>query len=114
MGNSTTEITLGISGMHCAGCVSKVESALARVPGVNEVYVNPVTARALISTVQGSDIDRLIQAVRSTGYDAKIYQGESIHPDAAHLSLKQGYRQLIWPLISAKLSTIQRLCFKPF
>ena len=41
-------IELAISGMHCASCVGRVESALAAVPGVAQASVNLATERASV------------------------------------------------------------------
>ena len=40
--------TLAITGMTCASCVSHVEEALKKVPGVTEATVNLATERAEI------------------------------------------------------------------
>ena len=50
----TTRITLPVEGMHCAGCVGRVERALAAVPGVTGASVNLATHRA---TVEGEAIE---------------------------------------------------------
>ena len=39
---------IGVGGMTCAACVSAVEKALDRVPGVGSVSVNLATERARI------------------------------------------------------------------
>ncbi|MFZ1057752.1 MAG: heavy-metal-associated domain-containing protein, partial [Candidatus Rokuibacteriota bacterium] len=36
----TEQRTFGISGMHCAGCVSKVEAAIGALGGVAQVVVS--------------------------------------------------------------------------
>ena len=43
---ATETVRLRISGMHCASCVSRVEAALAAVPGVLAARVNLATQRA--------------------------------------------------------------------
>src|SRR4051794_39634028 len=43
---STDEIELAVDGMTCASCVSRVERALKRVPGVVSAEVNLATERA--------------------------------------------------------------------
>src|SRR5436305_1824532 len=43
------EWDLSIGGMHCASCVSRVESALKSVPGVSEASVNLATDTARVS-----------------------------------------------------------------
>ncbi|WP_338663393.1 heavy metal translocating P-type ATPase [Pararoseomonas sp. SCSIO 73927] len=63
----TTRITLPVEGMHCAGCVGRVERALAAVPGVTGASVNLATHRA---TVEGEAIEAgaLRAAVEAAGY----------------------------------------------
>ncbi|HEU0201782.1 MAG TPA: heavy metal translocating P-type ATPase, partial [Burkholderiaceae bacterium] len=80
--------TLSIRGMTCASCVSHVEKALQRTPGVTGASVNllgesaRVTYRPDIATV-----DALQEAVRSAGYDATETQaGSAADQEAAHES----------------------------
>jgi len=42
----SAQVRLNIEGMRCAGCVSKVEGALATAPGVNKASVNLVDRTA--------------------------------------------------------------------
>ena len=39
-------LDLSISGMHCAGCVARIEKALAQANGVKEARVNLATETA--------------------------------------------------------------------
>ncbi len=65
-------VRLRISGMHCASCVSRVESALASVPGVASAAVNLATHRAEIGLARAVDAETLAAAVRAAGYDAHV------------------------------------------
>ncbi len=61
-------VRLSISGMTCAGCVSRVEKALQAVPGVSSATVNFAEHTA---TVEGDvDARALIEEVSATGYEA--------------------------------------------
>ncbi len=61
-------VRLSISGMTCAGCVSRVEKALQAVPGVSSATVNFAEHTA---TVEGDvDARALIAEVSATGYEA--------------------------------------------
>jgi P-type Cu+ transporter len=42
------ELEIGIGGMTCASCVSRVERALKKVPGVTEASVNLATESARV------------------------------------------------------------------
>ncbi|CAN7338023.1 heavy metal translocating P-type ATPase [Pararhizobium sp. LjRoot235] len=64
---------LGIEGMTCASCVSRVEKALKAVPGVRQATVNLATEKATVRIVAGTTASALEGAVRAAGYDvAKV------------------------------------------
>jgi len=42
-GTELCELDLGIGGMTCASCVSRVERALGKIPGVQQASVNLAT-----------------------------------------------------------------------
>ena len=65
-------IDIGIGGMTCASCVGRVERALKKIPGVQEVAVNLATESARIQVVQAENIEaRLRRAVRDAGYEPR-------------------------------------------
>ena len=66
-------IELAVEGMSCASCVGRVERALAAVPGVNQSSVNLATGRATVHGV--ADVDALVKAIASTGYQARAVSG---------------------------------------
>ncbi len=56
--------------MTCASCVSRVEKALAKVPGVTRASVNLATERATIDAAPDVPASRLAEAVQQAGYGA--------------------------------------------
>src|SRR6218665_3246391 len=78
---SPTPVTLDIEGMTCASCVSRVEKALLKVPGVASASVNLATERA---TVTGGDTEALIKAVEKVGYKGSLRRPEHMGHDHAH------------------------------
>ncbi|HYM01881.1 MAG TPA: heavy metal translocating P-type ATPase [Stellaceae bacterium] len=65
------EVALRITGMHCASCVSRVEKALAAVPGVTDVAVNLASEEAHVHRRPGDAVTpALIRAVEMAGYGA--------------------------------------------
>ena len=69
MSDTATRMDFPVKGMHCAGCVGKVEGALLGVPGVSRAAVNLATERATVWL----DADRvglpgLRAAVDAAGY----------------------------------------------
>lgn len=69
---ATASTLLGITGMHCASCVSDIEDALHRTPGVVAAAVNPATQQARVEYVPGLvDAPRLAEAIEHAGYQVR-------------------------------------------
>ncbi|WP_081063978.1 heavy metal translocating P-type ATPase [Burkholderia cepacia] len=73
-------IELDIDGMTCASCVSRVEKALAKVPGVTRASVNLATERATVDVAPDVTAARLAEAVKQAGYGATPVAGAAIPP----------------------------------
>jgi Cu+-exporting ATPase len=74
--NTAAQIDLGIGGMTCASCVSRVERVLKKQPGVSEAKVNLATesARITLSPEAGDALEtlaRLKRSVRDAGYEPR-------------------------------------------
>ena len=82
--NSTPQL-LSISGMSCAGCVSRVEGALREVPGVTSATVNFASETA--SVVGSPSLAQLKSAVALAGYAAERYEWQSLDEQAARARL---------------------------
>ena len=67
MGGPYQRLTIGIDGLACGGALS-VERAIARLPGVVRVYVNPLTETAYveIDPTRVSE-DRIVAVVAGLG-----------------------------------------------
>ncbi|NIE62043.1 heavy metal translocating P-type ATPase, partial [Burkholderia sp. Ap-955] len=76
-------IELDIGGMTCASCVSRVEKALAKVPGVTRASVNLATERATVDAAPDVTAARLAEAVKQAGYGATPVAGAAIPPAAS-------------------------------
>ncbi|HDR9698921.1 TPA: copper ion binding protein, partial [Burkholderia aenigmatica] len=79
-------IELDIDGMTCASCVSRVEKALAKVPGVTRASVNLATERATIDATPDVTAARLAEAVTQAGYGATPVTTAAIAPAASTAS----------------------------
>ncbi|SMR76748.1 heavy metal translocating P-type ATPase [Marinobacterium sediminicola] len=66
---------LMIEGAGCASCVGKIESAIHRVPGVQEASMNFVERTVTVTGEVSADV--LIQAVEQAGYGARVTSEES-------------------------------------
>jgi len=94
-------VALAVEGMHCASCVSTIEAALASLPGVEEASVNLATARA---NVRGENLDteRMIEAVRASGYLARLAE-ETSPDDDARRSRRESRELLLKTLTAAEV-----------
>ena len=77
-------ISLGIDGMTCASCVSHVEKALKKVPGVADASVNLATEKASVTVKKGTLASSLIGAVTAIGYEAHTIDQETTHTSHDH------------------------------
>ena len=76
-----TVLDVGVGGMTCASCVARVERALRKVPGVQEVAVNLATESAHITYALPAEAadsaadmaQRLQRAVRNAGYEPRLH-----------------------------------------
>lgn len=64
-----TSFAIPVEGMSCASCVSSIEKAVAKVPGVEKVLVNLATERADVTFKSAPDMPAVIDAIRKAGYD---------------------------------------------
>ncbi len=87
-----TDVRLSILGMRCAGCVSAVENALHEIDGVVAVSVNFADHSALIKG--HADLELLIQAIKSAGFDAAVMEGLEDPAEQERQELAR-YRQLM-------------------
>jgi Cu+-exporting ATPase len=71
--NETLDLSIG--GMTCASCVSRVERALKKVPGVLQASINLATESARIEYEANEQMPaRLMRAVRDAGYEPRSPQ----------------------------------------
>ncbi len=79
-----SELDIGIGGMTCASCVSRVEKALAKVPGVSAATVNLATETARIHFAPADQMEaKLRRAVRDAGYEPVAANAAIDAPDAS-------------------------------
>ncbi|WP_292947001.1 heavy metal translocating P-type ATPase [Novosphingobium sp.] len=84
---------LAVPGMHCAGCMGKVERALGAVPGVASARAN-LTARTIAVDHMGTvEIPDLVTALAGAGFAAEPREDAVEPPSAA--------RELLAPLAVA-------------
>ncbi len=75
---------IGIGGMSCASCVSRVEGALTKLPGVAGAAVNLATGRATVRFQAGAVNEAdLCAAVETAGYEARTLQADRLDRETA-------------------------------
>ena len=91
----SSEHDLEISGMSCASCVRRVETALANVAGVSSASVNLVTKEAHVELRDRRVEPRaLVEAVTKAGYGARVKTNERA-PDPHDETRRAGRAALI-------------------
>ena len=80
-------ISFPVTGMTCAACQARVQRALAAEPGVIDASVNLLTNSAAVRyDAAAVSPERLIKAVRATGYDAEL---PAVEPSALGATSQQ-------------------------
>ena len=81
----TSELEIGVGGMTCANCSSRVERALAKLPGVVSASVNLATERATVRYFPAAVApDELARAIEEAGYTPRpLDEAESTDAEAA-------------------------------
>lgn len=67
---TTSEIRFQVGGMHCAGCVSRIEKSLTALPGVESAAVNLATCEGRVIAGQGGPSQSVLQStIDSLGFE---------------------------------------------
>src|SRR3990170_2674387 len=77
MTDQTLELTLPITGMHCANCAVTIERGLGRLEGVGKVNVNLASERAFLTYDPArSRQSEILAQIRKVGYDVALANAE--------------------------------------
>lgn len=69
--DGVAHLTLAVEGINCAGCIGRIEKAVASLPGVQEARVNFTTRRLSVTGVgAGLDPSIVIDSLERLGYRA--------------------------------------------
>ena len=102
------EARFRVEGMHCAGCVSRVEGALCKLPGVDEATVNLATSEARIRgarTLPGAE--QVQAALDAIGYGYRDVPQTAEDEHAQHVEHHAAVQhQWLRFLVAAPLSLI--------
>jgi P-type Cu+ transporter len=83
MNTATTETrTIPVTGMHCAGCTSRVQQVLESTPGVSAANVNLMTSSATVDFDPSAvTAEELVAAIQGTGYGAELPEKSRSTPE---------------------------------
>ncbi|MBH3427501.1 heavy metal translocating P-type ATPase [Pseudomonas alkylphenolica] len=82
-------LELQIQGMTCASCAGRVERALSKVAGVQQVSINLANERAHVQVLGHLDSSVLIDAVSRAGYSASLPQSAQTNQVDAEQRLRK-------------------------
>jgi Cu2+-exporting ATPase len=74
---------LAVPGMHCAGCMSKVERALGELPGVAAARVNLSARTVSVDHTRGVEPRALVAALDAIGFEAQTRRQGDARPVSA-------------------------------
>jgi len=84
----TNESRYRVTGMDCAACGNKVDTAIRRLPGVEDVAVSVSAGTVRVSHADGFDTAAVVRQVRNLGYGAELAgdraAGADGHPAVDH------------------------------
>lgn len=69
----SVRLDLIVPGIHCAGCIAKIEDAVGAVPGVGNARVNLSTRRLSVVMDGAGDPEEIVRTVEALGYDCRRY-----------------------------------------
>ena len=87
MADAATQTRYRVEGMDCAGCAAKIDTAVRRLPGIEEVSVSATAGTMTVRHNGQSDLTQLERAVTGLGYGivpADRPAGSGHHGDARH------------------------------
>lgn len=92
-------LQLLINGMSCASCVSRVQTALQQVPGVQQARVNLAERTALV--VGHASPQALVAAVEQAGYGAEAIEDDRLRRERQQQTARHTIMQFRWQAIAA-------------
>lgn len=80
-----------VEGMDCASCATKIDTAVRRVAGVEDVSVSVTTGMMTVRHDGSSDLEMVAKKVRSLGYTVEPVADEKAPPKHAHHDHNHGH-----------------------
>jgi Cd2+/Zn2+-exporting ATPase len=91
MGNSTTLKRYRIQGMDCAGCATKIETAVNRIPGIQDVTVSANSGHLSLRHDAAANLQLVEEGVTGLGYAIAPIALEKSHAEEAREGSEAGH-----------------------
>ena len=65
------ELHFAVHGMHCSGCVAKVQATACGVPGVNESVADLAERRLVVYAAESVDPAEIVLRLEKLGFSAR-------------------------------------------
>jgi Cu+-exporting ATPase len=102
---SRESIRIPVTGMTCAACQARVQSALARQPGVSDASVNLMMESAAVTFDPAvTNASAIVDAIRDTGYGAELPPVDSspfLEQEARDRTQRAELRAMTWKAIAS-------------
>lgn len=99
------QFDLQITGMHCESCEKLIGEELAELTGVSLLHISAKTGEASLIAPADIDVQKIIDAVKKAGYEAKI-TSEKVEEGAPDTKIKKNFAPAGSPLKIKMASTI--------
>lgn len=73
VGDGIRQTDLSVPGVHCGGCIHRIEKALNALPGIEAARVNLSSKRATIRWQANAPPPPFIETLQGIGYEAHLY-----------------------------------------
>src|SRR6476620_9966537 len=73
VGDGIRQTDLSVPGVHCGGCIHRIEKALNALPGIEAARVNLSSKRATIRWQADAPPPPFIETLQGIGYEAHLY-----------------------------------------
>jgi Cu2+-exporting ATPase len=82
LGEGLMQTELSVPGIHCGGCVRRIETALVGLAGVEHARVNLSTKRLTLRWRESATVRRVLSALSDLGYEAHLFDQRAQETDA--------------------------------
>lgn len=89
LGDGLHQVELSVPGIHCGGCIQKIEAALGKVDRIENARVNLSTRRVSVRW-RGDDVPPIASTIAGLGYDAHLFDMSASEKDQTLTELIRG------------------------